>query len=93
MQHLVTFQNSFHADGGLIPGSAHTGPSAQTPIDTSGNFPVHVSAELPSTISPVCLELISKVSENFKKFKKNLKNVPNIFGVLIYPSLVSINTL
>ena len=45
---------------------------AQPPIDTSGNFQAHVSAELPATISPDCLELISKVSENSKNFKKKL---------------------
>ncbi len=33
--------------GVLAPGSAHARPSAQTPIDMSGNFPAHVSAELP----------------------------------------------
>ena len=30
---------------------AHTGPSAQPPIYTIGNFPVHMSAESPSNIS------------------------------------------
>jgi hypothetical protein len=61
---------SAHADGVLAPGSAHARPSAQPPIDMRGNFPTHVSAESPSYISPNCLELISKVSENFKN-KKN----------------------
>jgi hypothetical protein len=31
--------------GVLAPGSAHTRPSAQPPIDMSGNLPAHVSAE------------------------------------------------
>ena len=31
--------------GVLAPGSAHARPSARPPIDTSGNFPAHVSAE------------------------------------------------
>ena len=31
--------------GVLAPVSAHAGHSAQTPIDTSGNFPAPVSAE------------------------------------------------
>ena len=31
--------------GVSLPGSAHAGPSARTPIGTSGNFPAHVSAE------------------------------------------------
>ena len=30
--------------GVLAPGSAHVRPSAQPPIDMSGNFPAHVSA-------------------------------------------------
>ena len=38
--------------GVLAPGSAHATPSAQPPIDTSGNFPPHLSAESPSNISP-----------------------------------------
>ena len=38
--------------GVLVPGSAHTRPSAQPPIDTSGNFPPHMSVESPSKISP-----------------------------------------
>ena len=38
--------------GVLTPGSAHARPSAQPPIDVSGNFPAHLSAESPSNISP-----------------------------------------
>jgi hypothetical protein len=49
--------------GVLAPGSAHVRPSAQPPIDTSGNFPAHVSAESPSDISPNPLQVISEVSE------------------------------
>ena len=37
--------------GVLAPGSAYTRPSAQPPIDMSGNFPAHVSAESPSKFS------------------------------------------
>ena len=37
--------------GVLAPGSAHARPSTQPPIDMSGNFPAHVSAESPSKIS------------------------------------------
>ena len=33
--------------GVLAPRSAHKRPSAWPPIDMSGNFPAHVSAELP----------------------------------------------
>ena len=43
---------SASADGVLAPGSVHARPSAQPPIDTSGNFPAHMSAESPSNISP-----------------------------------------
>ena len=49
--------------GVLAPGSAHARPSARHPIDTSGNFPAHVSAESPSNISPNPSEVISKASE------------------------------
>jgi hypothetical protein len=49
----------------LTPGYADTKPTAQSPIDTSGNFPVHVSAESPSNISPNPSEVISKVSEPY----------------------------
>ena len=38
--------------GVLTPRSAQIQPSAQPPIDTSGNFSPHVSAESPSNISP-----------------------------------------
>ena len=38
--------------GVLAPGSAHARPSAWPPIDTSGNFSAHVSAESPSNIPP-----------------------------------------
>ena len=40
--------------GVLAPGSVHARPSAQPPIDTSGNFPAHLSAESPPNISPNC---------------------------------------
>ena len=45
------------------PGSAHARPFAQPPIDTSGNFPAHMSAESPSNISPNPSDVISEVSE------------------------------
>ena len=53
--------------GVLAPVSAHAGPSAQPPIDTSGNFPARVSAESPSNISPNPSEVISEVSELYDK--------------------------
>ena len=54
--------------GVLAPVSAHAGPSAQTPIDTSGNFPARVSAESPSYISHNPSEVISEVSELYDDF-------------------------
>ena len=53
--------------GVLAPESAHARPSAQPPIDTSGNFPAHMSAESPSNISPNPSEVIS-VSEPLVNF-------------------------
>ena len=38
--------------GVLVPGSAHARPFTRPPIDTSGNFPAHMSAESPLNISP-----------------------------------------
>ena len=38
--------------GVLAPRSAHARPSARPPINMSGYFPVHVSEESPSNISP-----------------------------------------
>ena len=48
--------------GVLAPVSAHTGPSAQPPIGTSGIFPACVSAE-----SPNPSEVIYEVSELYDK--------------------------
>ena len=47
----------------LAPGSPHTGPSAQPPIDGSRNFSPHMSAESPSNIIPNPSKVISEVSE------------------------------
>ena len=49
--------------GVLVSGSAHARPSAGPPIDTSGNFPAHMSAESLSNITPNPSEVISEVSE------------------------------
>jgi hypothetical protein len=38
--------------GVLAPGSAQSRPSVQPPIDVSGNFPAHLSAESLFEISP-----------------------------------------
>ena len=50
--------------GVLAHGSAHVRPSARPPIDTSGNFLAHMSAETPSKISPNPSEVISEDSES-----------------------------
>ena len=49
--------------GVLATGSEHARPSARPPINTSGNFLAHMSAESPSNISPNPSEVISEVSE------------------------------
>ena len=54
--------------GVLAPGSAHARPSARPPIDTSGNFPAHMSAESPSNISPILSKFISDVSDPYDTF-------------------------
>ena len=56
--------------GVLTPGSAHSRPSAQPPIDVSGNFPAHMSAESPLNISPSPSKVISKVPESYDNFLK-----------------------
>ena len=55
--------------GVLAPRSAYARPSAQTSIDTSRNFLVHVSAELSSNISPNPSDVISEVSELYYNFR------------------------
>ena len=62
--------------GVLAPGSAHARPSARPPIDTSGNFSAHVSAESHSNISPNPSEVKSKVM-HFCGSNKNLKKPKN----------------
>jgi hypothetical protein len=49
--------------GVLVPGSAYTKPFARRPIDSSRNFPAHMSAESSSNISPNPLEVIFEVSK------------------------------
>ena len=57
----------------------HARPSAQPPIDVSGNFPAPVSAESPSNISPNPSEVISKVSE---LYNKSLDDFPVKIGLI-----------
>ena len=54
---------SANANGGPCSLAAQTWRFARPPIDMSGNFPRHVSAVSPSTISPNPWEVIPKVSE------------------------------
>ena len=49
--------------GVLAPRLRTLDVSARPPIETSGNFPAHMSAESPLNISPNFSEVISKVSE------------------------------
>ena len=64
----------------LAPVSAHAGPSAHTPIGTSGNCPARVSAESPSNISPNPSKVISKVSELYNKPFMNLFDFSQFSG-------------
>ena len=52
----------------LAPVSAHPEHSAWPPIDTSGNFSVHMTAKSLSNISPNPSEVIPKVSEPWVNF-------------------------
>ena len=70
------------AMGVLAPGSAHTRPSAGSPIDMSENFAADVSAKSPYKISSNHLEVISKVSEPWN----NLRNPPHQFIAKLSPS-------
>jgi hypothetical protein len=54
---------SARADGVLAPRLFMLDVSAHSPIDTSGNFPAHMSAESPLNISLNLSEVISEVSE------------------------------
>ena len=54
--------------GVLAHGSVHARPYAQPFIDVSGNFLVHMSAELPKIISPNPYKVIYKVSEPLTNF-------------------------
>ena len=49
--------------GVLAPRLRTLDGSAHPPIDTSGNFPAHMSVESPLNISPNLSEVIYKVSE------------------------------
>ena len=53
--------------GVLAPRSAHARHSARPPIDASGNFPAHVSAESLSNTSANPWEVISEVSKVYDK--------------------------
>ena len=62
--------------GVLAPGSTHARPSARPPIDTSGNFLAHMSAESHSNISPNPSKVKSEVI-HFCGSNKNLKKPKN----------------
>ena len=67
--------------GVLAPGSAHARPSAQLPIDTSGIFPAHVSAESPSNIPQNPSEVISEVRTGFENTPLCLPKYTIVRGV------------
>ena len=60
---IINYQISARADGGPRSPSAHAWRFARPPIDTSGNFPEHMSAESPLNTSPNPSKVISEVSE------------------------------
>ena len=68
--------------GILAPGSAHAGPSAQTPIDASGNFPARVSAEWPSNIFPTPLKVESEVLVSHSGIYLKLTHFPTKIGLI-----------
>ena len=54
---------SVHAEGDPCSRVCEVKTLHSAPINMSGNFPVHMSAESPSNFSPNPSEVISKVSE------------------------------
>ena len=60
---IIYYKISARADGGPRSRLRTLDVSSRPPIDTSGNFPAHVSAESPLNISPNLSEVISEVSE------------------------------
>jgi hypothetical protein len=62
--------------GVLAPGSAHARPSAQPPIDVSGNFPPHVSAENFFEISLLTRIRVGRSDLNQHKFSIRLADNP-----------------
>ena len=71
--------------GLLAPGSAHTRPSAQPPIDMRKTFPAHVSApaESPSNISPSPTKVISEVPESMITFEDPIQNFRSSIYTLV----------
>ena len=68
--------------GVLAPGSAHARPSAQPPINVSGNFPAPVSAEWPSNISPSPSKVESEVSVSHSGIYLKLAHFPVKIGLI-----------
>ena len=56
--------------GVLAPRLPTLDGSTRTPINTRGNFPAHVSAELSLNISPNLSEVISEVSDPYDNFSQ-----------------------
>ena len=68
--------------GVLAHGSAHARPSAQPPINVSGNFLPPVSAEWPSNISPIPSKVESKVLESHFGIYLKLPHFPVKTGLI-----------
>ena len=68
--------------GVLAPGSAHARPSAQPPIDVSGNFPAPMSEEWPSNISHSPSNIESEVSVSHSGIYLKLAHFPVKIGLI-----------
>ena len=59
---MIIYKDAKVRQGGTLL-QAHARPSAQSPIDMSGNLQAHMSEKSPSNISPNPTEVISEVLE------------------------------
>ena len=73
--------------GVLAPGSAHARPSAQPPIDMSGNFPAHVSAESPSKFSKKNLKKPKNRPQGAKGGAGQFFFLPNFFSNFFFTQI------
>ena len=66
----ITFRTNLSWVNTLESASAHARPSAQAPIDTSGNFSAHVSGRGGQQKIPIHFLAISGVLSTFRFFTK-----------------------